>query len=347
MIVERFTGIPISSKPAAEPQTEKRPPRGPATAEDAVLLVGHGSHCKISAAQMHTIGDLAAEAMPDRIVEVGFLEMTAPPAGVVLDELVARGAKRVVIIPLMLLAASHSKSDVPAIVVEGRLRHPGVELLFGSPLGISPELVQIGAANLEAVGGAGLPLVVVARGTSDPDANSDAVKLSRLLGEWVQTDFLFNGFTGMTWPLVPDALNQVAAALNGQDWDTGGPGTNQPGQPKRIALFFWFLCNGKLIERARNQIAEFTERTGIEVVDAGYFGPDPLLVDIITRRVAEAIDGQPTVNCDTCAYRAAFPGQEDKVGQPIGIGHSHLAAEHRASGHSHDHDHSHDHGHSH
>jgi len=340
MIVQRFHGIPIGPKPSPGSTTDQNEPASASAPEvisgEGVLLVGHGSHCKISAAQMHTIRDHTAAAMPDKIVEVGFLEMTAPPAGVVLDEMVARGCRRIVILPLMLLAASHSKSDVPAIVVEGRLRHPEVEMIFGSPLGVSPELVEIGANNIEAAGGSGLPLVVVARGTSDPDANGDAVKLSRLLGEWVDTDFLYNGFTGMTWPLVPDALNTVAALL-----------PEPSGQPRRVALFFWFLCNGKLIERARNQIAEFTEASGIEVIDAGYFGPDPKLVDIIERRYAEAIDGVPTVNCDTCAYRAAFPGQEEKVGQPIGIGHSHLAAEHRASGHSHDHTHDHEHGHTH
>jgi hypothetical protein len=36
------------------------------------------------------------------------------------------------------------------------------------------------------------------------------------------------------------------------------------------------------------------------------------------------------------------------VGQPIGVGHSHLALEHRTGGHSHDgHAHDHAHGHSH
>ncbi|MEM7327040.1 MAG: sirohydrochlorin chelatase, partial [Actinomycetota bacterium] len=304
------------------------------TASEGVLLVGHGSRCMISAEQMHVIGDQAQAALPHLIVEVGFLEMTDPPAGVVLDAMVARGCKRIVVLPLMLLGASHAKSDVPAIVVESRLRHPNVDIAFGSPLGPVPELVEIAADNLAAVDGSGLPLVVIARGTSDPDANGEASKAGRLLAEWTDSGFLQMGFTGMTWPLTPDALDIVARLGH-----------------KRIALFFWFLCNGKLIERARDQIAEFSERTGIEVVEAGYFGPDARLTAVIERRYREAIEGRPTVNCDTCAYRAPFPGMEEKAGQPIGVGHSHLAAEHRNShGHDHDHGHSHhhhDHGHSH
>ncbi|MEM9520610.1 MAG: sirohydrochlorin chelatase [Actinomycetota bacterium] len=326
MLVERKRSIPL--RPSVVPPS--RPPRPPETGTEGLLLVGHGSRCMISEAQMHEIGDHVAASLPDVVVEVGFLEMTNPPAGVVLDAMVARGCKRIVILPLMLLAASHAKSDVPAIVVEGRLRHPGVEIHFGSPFGVVPEMVEIAADNLTKVGGAGLPLVVIARGTSDPDANGEASKAGRLLSEWVDSGFLQMGFTGMTWPLTPDALDQV-----------GRLGF------EKIALFFWFICNGKLIERARDQIAEFEAATGVEVIDAGYFGPDSRLTAVIRKRYEEALDGIPVVNCDTCAYRAPFPGMEEKAGQPIGVGHSHLAAEHRGSGHGHDHDHGHHHHHDH
>ncbi len=325
MLVERTVSIPIRSS-VTPPE---RPPRGPASAPEGLLLVGHGSRCMISAEQMHRIGDQVQAALPDLVVEVGFLEMTDPPAGLVLDAMVARGCRRIVVLPLMLLGASHAKSDVPAIVVESRLRHPTIDIAFGSPLGAVPELIEIAADNLAAVDGAGLPLVVVARGTSDPDANAEASKAGRMLAEWVDSGFLQMGFTGMTWPLTPDALDLVARLGH-----------------ERVALFFWFLCNGKLIERARDQIAEFSERTGVEVVEAGYFGPDPRLTAVIERRYREAIEGRPTVNCDTCAYRAPFPGMEEKAGQPIGVGHSHLAAEHR-HGHSHPHDHQHGHRHHH
>lgn len=323
MLVEPTTTIPLRSR-ATPPE---RAPRAPETAREGLLLVGHGSRCMVSEAQMHTIGDQVAATFPEVIVEVGFLEMTHPPAGQVLDAMVARGCERIVVLPLMLLGASHAKSDVPAIVLEARQRHPSVEIPFGSPLGVVPEMIEIAATNLAEVEASGMPLVVIARGTSDPDANAEATKAARMLAEWVDSGFLHVGFTGMTWPLVPEALDHVAKL-----------GEN------RVALFFWFLCNGKLIERARQEIADFTERTGVAVVDGGYFGPDPRLTAVIARRYTEALEGRPTVNCDTCAYRAPFPGMEEKAGQPVGVGHSHLAAEHR---HGHHHDHAHDQTHSH
>lgn len=296
---------------------EVRSPRGPARGDVGVLLVGHGSRSGLGASQMHRIADLVAAARPRTIIELGFLEMSDPPAARALDDLVARGCGQIVVVPLLLLGAGHAKSDVPAVVVEGRERHPGVAITYGSPLGVSGELVAIAGANLAAAcppagGGEPLPLLVVARGTSDPDANAEATRAARLVAEWHGSRLLHVGFTGMTWPSVPDALAQMAVL-------TPGPFT----------VFFWFLCHGRLIERARREIGAFSATSGRTVVDAGYLGPDPDLVSPILARIDEAFNGVVVTNCDTCRFRMAFPGHEHEVGQPVGVGHSHLALEHR------------------
>ncbi|MDQ1491176.1 MAG: sirohydrochlorin cobaltochelatase [Actinomycetota bacterium] len=279
---------------------------------EGLLLVGHGSRSDEGAAEMLAIARLVGAALPEVAVDVGFLEMTDPPAGPVLDRLAAAGCGRVVVLPVVLLGAGHAKSDVPAIVLEGRRRHPDLHVHFGSPLGISRDLVGLLGGALTAAGGQGLPLLLVARGTSDPDANGDAHKVTRLLGEWVGAPFMHTAFTGVTTPLVPAGL-EVFARLG----------------YRRLAVAFWFLCTGVLVERARAEIAAFSAATGVEVVDAGHLGPDPRVVPAILERYEEAVRGIPAVNCDLCAYRAPWPGREGRLGQPIGVGHSHLAADHR------------------
>jgi sirohydrochlorin ferrochelatase len=287
------------------------PERGTSVAE-GLLLVGHGSRSAEGEAEMLALAGLVCAALPDVMVDVGFLEMTDPPAGPVLDRLAAAGCGRVVVLPLVLLGAGHAKSDVPALVLEGRRRHPDLHVHFGSPLGISRDLVSLLGGALATAGAQELPLLLVARGTSDPDANGDAHKVARLLGEWVGAPFVHTAFTGVTAPLVADGL-EVFARL-GYD---------------RMAVAFWFLCTGVLVERARAEIAAFSAATGVEVVDAGHLGPDPRLVPAIVERYEEAVRGVPAVNCDLCAYRAPWPGREARLGQPIGVGHSHLAADHR------------------
>jgi sirohydrochlorin ferrochelatase len=282
------------------------------SAAEGLLLVGHGSRSDDSASEMTAIARLVGAALPEVVVDVGFLEMTDPPAGPVLDGLAAAGCGRVVVLPLVLLGAGHAKSDVPAVVLEGRERHPDLHVHFGSPLGITRDLVGLLGDALTDAGASGLPLLLIARGTSDPDANGDAHKATRLLGEWVGAPFVHTAFTGVTGPRVPEGLD-VFARLGYE----------------RMAVAFWFLCTGVLVERARAEIAAFSAASGVEVVDAGYLGPDPRLVPAIVERYEEAVRGIPAVNCDLCAYRAPWPGREDRQGQPIGVGHSHLAAEHR------------------
>lgn len=279
---------------------------------EGVLLVGHGSRCGRSAREMQHLADGVGTALDGVAVEVGYLEMTDPPAGRVIDDLAARGCRRVVVLPMVLLGAGHAKSDVPAIVVEARLRHPEVQFSFGRPLGVTRAPVELLGEAVVAAGGAGLPLLMVARGTSDPDANADAYKAARLVAEWTGAPFVHVGFSGVTGPSIPESA-EVFARLG----------------HRRIAVAWWYLCHGRLVEQGRDELDRFGQQSGVELVDAGHLGADLALVPLVLERYREARAGDVVVNCDTCAYRAPWPGREDRVGQAIGVGHSHLAVEHR------------------
>jgi sirohydrochlorin cobaltochelatase len=253
-------------------------------------------------------------ALPGVAVDMGYLEMCDPPAGDRADDLVSRGCRRVVVLPLVLLDAGHAKSDVPAVVVEARERHPQIAFPFGRPIGVTRAPVEALGRAVRAAGGSGLPLLMIARGTSDPDANAEAYKAARLIAEWTEAPFVHVGFSGVTGPSVRQAAD-VFGRL-------GFP---------RMTVVWWYLCHGKLIERGRHDMAAFAARSGVEVIDAGHLGPHPALVTVVTERYHEALAGRVEVNCDTCAYRAPWPGREGRVGQAIGVGHSHLAVAHRHS----------------
>lgn len=282
--------------------------------QEGLLLVGHGSRSDAGRKELLHLGQLVADTVIDTAVEVGFLEMTDPPADVAADRLVAQGARRIGVVPLMLNSAGHSKSDVPAVVLEARARHPEIHFVYGRPLGIDQVLLAVAFDRITAAEGTSLPLLLVARGTSEPEANADAYRVARLLAEWTAPPFVQPAFSGLTWPSVPDGL-ELCRVLGAE----------------RLVAFAWYLSTGRLVERMQAQYAEFTARTGVPVLDAGYLGPDPRLVPVIVDRYREAIDGAVALNCDVCSFRAPFPGVEHRVGQPLGVGHSHLAAEHRGT----------------
>jgi sirohydrochlorin cobaltochelatase len=288
---------------------------------DHLVLVAHGSRSLAGQQEMAALAALVADQLPASDVRLGYLEMSEPPASQVLDHLLRSGVTDVVVAPLMLHAAGHSKSDVPAVVLEARARHPRATITYASPFGVDAVLLDLAQKRIAEAGGLGLPLAVIARGTSDPDANGEAAKAARLLAEMSGAPFVVPGFSGVTWPLVPDALEQLRLL--------GAP---------RVAAFAWYMATGILRERMQDDFARFTDATGIDVVDAGYFGAVPELAELVATRVREAGAGEVRMNCDTCAYRAPFPGLEDRVGQALGVGHSHLAEEHR---HQNEHGHHH------
>ena len=276
-----------------------------------LLLVGHGSRSPAGRDEVLALGELVARST-GAPVETGFLELSHPPAGAALDRLVDRGAERIAVLPLMLNAGGHAKSDVPAVVLEGRARHPGVGLVYGRALGIEHRTVGVAVERIARAGGTGVPLLVVARGTSEPEANADAARAARLLAEASRSPFVVTGYSGLTWPLVPEALDQCRRL--GAD---------------RLVLFAWYLSTGILVQRMKEQAAAWSNETGIDVIDAGHLGPDPGLAPLVHARATEALAGDVRMSCDVCSYRAPFPGLEDRVGQAVGVGHSHLAREHR------------------
>lgn len=287
---------------------------------DGVLLVAHGSRSTAGQAEMETLAGLVVDACAGIDVRLGYLELSRPPAAAVLDTMVRDGLRDIVAVPLMLHAAGHAKSDVPAVVVEGRARHPQAAITYARPLGVDHALLVRGQRRLADADALGLPLALLSRGTSDPDANAEAYRVGRLLADMAGSPLVVAGFAGVTWPSVPDALDQLRRL-----------------GAERIAAFAWFMATGVLVERMREQYAEFTRATGIDVVDAGYLGAGPELAELVVARMDEAAAGAVTVNCDTCVYRVPFPGLEDRVGLPVGAGHSHLAAEHRHDAHHHSH----------
>src|SRR5438067_4771818 len=279
---------------------------------DHLVLVAHGSRSAAGQAEMAALAGLVTDALPTTEVHLGYLEMSDPPASQVLDNLLASGVHNVTVAPLMLHAAGHSKSDVPAVVLDARARHPHATITYARPLGVDTTLLQLAHKRLADAGALGLPLAVLARGTSDPDANAEATKAARLLAEMSGTELVVSGFSGVTWPSVPDSLHQL----------------RQLGA-ERVAAFAWYMATGVLLDRMKDDFARFSAETGIDVIDAGHFGAGPELAQLVLARAAEERAGDVRMNCDTCSYRAPFPGFEARAGQALGVGHSHLAEEHR------------------
>jgi sirohydrochlorin cobaltochelatase len=273
------------------------------SSEPALLIVGHGSRDPRGAQEFHELVSLVRDHAP-MPVEGGFIELSRPPISECVNNLRERGAREVSAVPLMLLAAGHAKDDVPATLVREKLTHPDLDFHYGRALGIRPELLELMDERISAVvpeeEKEGTAVLIVGRGSSDPDANSDLAKMARLYFEGRPYPLVETAFVSLAPPSVTEALERCRRLGAG-----------------RVAVFSYFLFTGVLEERIREQSWNFAEdNPEMEVRYAGYFGPDARVAALVMERYRESFEGDIRMNCDVCVHRVALPGFEEKVGAP-------------------------------
>ena len=299
----------------------------------ALLVVGHGTRSRQGCAEFAELVDRVQLRVPYADVAGGLLELAPPPIADAVRRLVEAGHHTVDVVPLVLVAAGHSKGDIPAALEREKLRHPGLSFRYGRPLGSHPDLLAVAVRRLEALVPRGdwpdTAVVLVGRGATDPDANAEIAKTARLLLEGRPLGTVETAFVSLAQPSVPAGLDRA----------------HRLGF-RRIVVLPWFLFAGVLPDRIASQATAWAQaHPDSEVRTAGLLGPGDELAGVVLERWAEIEGGDLRMNCDTCAYRVAMPGFEDKVGapqtphdhpdDPSGHAHSHGPDAHAHAPHAH------------
>ena len=270
--------------------------------DPALLLIAHGTRDPAGATEMATLCE-HVRARVDAPVGAAWLEEFADPDAVTAaTDLIDVGATSIVTVPFLVLGAGHAKTDIPGSVAEVRARFPDTPVTHARVLGLHPALFDLARARIDAVSDADARedevLVVTGAGSSDPDANGDLAKAARTLAELTGHRWAEIAYAGVTWPRADALFERLRRA-----------------GARRIVRFSWSLLAG-LLERRVDGWASDAADGDLEIRDAGRFGPDPLVADVVVDRYREAIMGDPRMNCDLCAYRVPLPGFENRVGAP-------------------------------
>ena len=324
-----------------------------------VLICGHGSRNRQAVAEFAQLAEGLRQRLPQVPVEYGYLEFARPILRDGLERLRQQGVRRVLAVPAMLFAAGHAKNDIPS-VLNTYAAETGLRIEYGRELGVDRSMIGAAGARIQAAlqqAPSAVPLsdtllVVVGRGSSDPDANSNVAKVTRMLVEGFGFGWGETVYSGVTFPLVEPGLRHVVRLGF-----------------RRIVVFPYFLFSGVLVSRIR----QHTERVAadhpeLEFLEAGYLGDHPLVINTFLERVEEVVRGETQMNCSLCKYRAQVLGFETEVGVPQQSHHHHVEGlveactlcERECTGacqpdgipipmghHHHSHDHGHDHGHGH
>ena len=281
-----------------------------------VMVCGHGSRDAGAVGEFQAVARGIEQRLPHYDVESGFLEFATPVIRDGLDALRGRGVKKILAIPGMLFAAGHVKNDVPSVLNTYAAQHPDIEIIFGRDLGIDHKLIRAAGERVEqalAAAGGDVPrdetlLVVVGRGASDPDANSNVAKVCRLLWEGLGLGWAETAFSGVAHPSVDVALGRAARLGFG-----------------RIIVFPYFLFTGVLVKRILRLTQEAAvKHPKIEFLAAGYLKDHPLTIETLIERVHEIGEGANNMNCQLCKYRERVIGYEGDVGKAQAGHHHHV-----------------------
>ena len=274
--------------------------RGP-TAGPALLVVGHGTRSTEGVSQFLAHVD-RIRTITKVDVAGGFIELSSPPLTDAVAELVVVGHRKIVAVPLVLVAAGHSKGDVPAALKRETLRHPGLTFDYGRPLSGHPTILNLLTERLDAVVAPSertdTAVLLVGRGTTDPDANADVARVARLFWEGRGLQMVEPAFISLAEPTVPQGLERCRALGAG-----------------RIVVLPYFLFSGVLPDRVIEQAQGWGRANEeIELRFGNLIGDCLPLAELVIERYTEALAGQVRVNCDACIYRIALPGFENRVG---------------------------------
>ena len=267
--------------------------------ENIIIFAGHGSRDPESTREFITFVDAYRDGHPELTVVHAFVELAEPGLAKVLEDISA-SCRQVVVVPISLFSAGHVKNEIPLLVEAEAQKKPGVRFHITPSLGIHPRLIELVLRQAE---DHGIPLtdtavLVVGRGSSDPDANGDLYKAARLIGEGLKTSWVLPCFIGITPPDLATGLDLAARA-----------------RPKHLVIVPYFLFRGVLLTRIDKQVAEFAaQNSWIKVSKLPHLAASPLLLDAVNDRVQEALKGAPPLPCMTCQYRVPIGKISSQVG---------------------------------
>ena len=290
-----------------------------AAEKTGIMVCGHGSRNQNAAAEFAKVAEGLKRRYPDTPVEYGYLEFCNPVIHSGLDRLREQGVTRVLAVPGMLFAAGHAKNDIPSVLNTYQAGHPDIRIDYGRELGVDLKMIRAAGDRIEeAIARANAEngtvsrhetlLMVVGRGASDPDANSNVSKVTRMLWEGMGFGWAETCYSGVTFPMVEPGLNH----------------SSRLGY-RRIVVFPYFLFTGVLVKRIYNYTDQVADaHPQIEFVKAGYLNDHDLVIDTFEDRVEETRTGQALMNCQMCKYRDQVLGFEAEVGLAQESHHHHV-----------------------
>ncbi len=217
----------------------------------ALLAVAHGSPDPRAEPVLEALVARVRAERPGLVAQLAFLGNNAPDVPTAVHSLIADGARRVVVVPLLLTAAYHARTDLPTLLDDLRVALPDVEFVQTPVLGPHPLLFSLVRRRLvEAGADSSASVVLGAVGTSVARANAELADVAASMGATI-------GFAAGK-PLIGRVVDEVRAR-------TG----------RQVVIASYVLAPGTLPDRFAATKADLVTRP---------LGAEPEIVDIVLER---------------------------------------------------------------
>jgi sirohydrochlorin cobaltochelatase len=191
---------------------------------DGIVLVGHGTRNETGQKQFLRLAEHLRAAVPVPL-ETAYIELQSPSIEETLVRMHDRGPKKIILSPALLFAAGHAKRDIPAAVAAARSCCPDLQVKIAEPLGCHQAVLELAAQRAHAATRPGqqgnegqLPpidssttLVLIGRGSSDPEAVAHCRHFAAELASRLKINRFLTGFIAIAEPSLPAVLEQAAA----------------------------------------------------------------------------------------------------------------------------------------
>jgi sirohydrochlorin ferrochelatase len=247
----------------------------PARDDVPLVAVAHGTGDIDGLRTLDALMSRVRFLRPGLEVRLGLLSTAGPHPARLLAELAGRGAREAVVLPLFLGAGRRALHDLPeAVRAPGPAQAPAVRR--ARVLGPDPLLAQVLTERLGAVSGRvfGTQVVLVAAGSPERRANSDAFVMAGMLSDRIGTQ-VRTAFLRHAEPSVGSVLTRLA----------------RRGRPVVVASYL--LAEGARLQ----QLQDTAALAGLEAEAvrtprvAGPLGAHDLVARLLLRRYDQALFG--------------------------------------------------------
>lgn len=239
----------------------------------AVLLCGHGSRNPEAATEFRYLVEQVQKKLEPQAVSGAFLQFNQPTIPDGLQAIYDQGGREIIVQPVTLYNASHTKIDIPEILAEFTQSHPDVRGHYGASLGLSALTLDAAVFSIQSV----MPdadlgdckLLLVGRGSKDRTVADQTINLCRKLHDRMDFGDSRYCYPSESSPILETALAQAARSH----------------YPHVIILPF-LLFSGRLLTEIHDKLDVAAEKyPAVTFYKASHLGPQDEIADAVIEKI--------------------------------------------------------------